>query len=310
MSSCSGPIRSGGLSSRNAHTRHARSTGSVGQMKLAADQHCNRSSMCIAHSRQHRVTIANIEECSKENKTIIALLQHVFRSVCTQGEGEEFHVEPTIERIIRQVRHKTYLKIINIHLTQKVDIRDYVFLFGLHRLHEMASQSAELARDVTMHMWREKDDQSQPLTQLLCMHSKSSPHRTPLMGPGGAGGLQGRCSGSTTGVGPAQLDSTGFSNILDALYAAPRTTDDNTFWLAVVEVMCADVRKKNTPCMERYARKCEAYVVNEQAHIVVKLTLQIELRQTPDDFTDYMYGPFPECVQTQVHALRNGRAKC
>jgi len=197
-------------------------------MKPAADKHCNRSSMCIAHRRQHRVTIGNIEECSEENKTIIALLQHVFRSVYTYGGGEEFHVEPTIERIIRQVRHKTHLKIININLTQKVDIRDYVFLFGLHRFHEMASQSAELAKDVTMQMMREKDDQPQTPTQLLCMQSKSS---------------------STTGVSPAQLDLTGFSNILDALYAAPRTTDDNTFRLIVVEVMSADVRQKNTPCL-------------------------------------------------------------
>jgi len=262
--------------------------------------------MCIAHSRQHRVTIGNIEECSRENTTIIALLQHVFRSVCTHGGGEEIHDEPTIEHIIRQVRHKTHLKIINIDLTQKVDIREYIFLFGLHRLHEMASQSAEVAKDVTMHMWREKDDQSQPLTQLLCMHSKPPP-------ASGAEGLRGSLRdglcGSTTGVGPVQLDSTGFSNILDALYAAPRMTDDNTFWLTVVEVMCADVRKKNVPYVARYARKCEAYVVNEQAHMVVKLTLQIELRQTPDGFTDYMYGPFPECVQTQVHAQRNGGAK-
>ena len=276
-------------------------------MKLAGDKHCNRSSMCIAHSRQHRVTIGNIEECSRENKTIIALLQHVFRSVCTHGGGEEFHVEPTIERIIRQVRHKTHLKIINIDLTQKVDIREYVILFGLHRLHEMASQSAELAKDVTMHMWREKDDQSQPLTQLLCMHSKPPPASG---AEGLRGSLRGALCGSTTGVSPVQLDSTGFSNILDALYAAPRMTDDNTFWLTVVEVMCADVRKKNIPYMARYARKCEAYVVNEQAHMVVKLTLQIELRKTPDAFTDYMYGPFPECVQTQVHApQRNGGAK-
>ena len=279
-------------------------------MKLAGDKHCNRSSMCIAHSRQHRVTIGNIEECSRENKTIIALLQHVFRSVCTHGGGEEFHDEPTIERIIRQVRHKTHLKIINIDLTQKVDIREYVILFGLHRLHEMASQSAELAKDVTMHMWREKDDQSQPRTQLLCMHGPSGA----LEGPGGAEGLQGVLRGglccSTTGLRPAQLNSTGFSDILDALYAAPRMTDDNTFCLTVVEVMCADVRKKNVPYVARYARKCEAYVVNEQAHMVVKLTLQIELRKTPDAFTDYMYGPFPECVQTQVHApQRNGGAK-
>jgi len=43
--------------------------------------------------------------------------------------------------------------------------------------------------------------------------------------------------------------------------------------------------------------------------MVVKLTLQIELRQTPDYITDYMYGPFPECVQKQVHGQRKRRAE-
>jgi len=227
----------------------------------------------IKHFTQHRVTIHNIDADTEQNEEITRLLLSVFHNVYVHDVLDGPIAK--IQNVLLQMRNKTSLKIINIHLIKWTKAEEYIFLFGASRFESMQNT------DHTMNILPEKNIHLLPAveTRFLCIDMKQM-------------NMLLRSMSSSVLTAPS-LQYNAYSNILDAMIAGKHGRDVNIFDIIVFEIPMHHVKRQKTAVYAQYARVCNKFNIMESTGIVSKLYVQIELKKKNNELRNYQYGPFP-----------------
>ena len=226
----------------------------------------------IKHFAQHRVSIRNIDAHTDNNAEITRLLLGVFQNVYVHDDKLDGPFA-TIQSVMFQVRAKTHLKILNIHLTKCTKAAEYIFLFGSTHFESMQKTNRFLTQNMQV------GDPSFPSPgvkkRLLCVDMH---HMNAL--------LLSQPSADT----PMPK---AYSNILDAMIAGSVGRRANVFDMIIFEIPVVDVKRQKAAIYAQYARACIKFAITRVDRIVNKLYLQIEMKQQNNWIAEYQYGPFP-----------------